>query len=173
MYLNVAKHILITGPDRPEVAGLLRKHPRTIQNWCKHGELRGAYKAGRRWRIPPATLRKAGLGQALKQDDVSAEFAAAQALIDTLTAELEQAAQTKGPPRITRNWRRIAHKATKLVTSATDASRPSKKAPRPLQRPPALIARAHRRVAKLAKRPRSQHDRTEPTVAFGKPCTRP
>lgn len=52
-----------------EAAGLLGKHPRTIQRWCQAGKLPGAYKAGRSWRIPRAALRQAKLGPALAEDD--------------------------------------------------------------------------------------------------------
>jgi len=39
-----------------EVAQALRKSVRTVQRWCASGRLSGAYKAGRSWRIPRATL---------------------------------------------------------------------------------------------------------------------
>jgi excisionase family DNA binding protein len=39
-----------------EVAQALNKSVRTVQRWCLAGRLSGAYKAGRSWRIPWASL---------------------------------------------------------------------------------------------------------------------
>lgn len=39
-----------------EVAEALRKSVRTVQRWCAAGKLPGAYKSGRSWRIPRASL---------------------------------------------------------------------------------------------------------------------
>jgi excisionase family DNA binding protein len=45
-----------------EVARALGKSVRTVQRWCESGKLPGAYKAGRSWRIPRASLPRAHSG---------------------------------------------------------------------------------------------------------------
>lgn len=47
-----------------EAAEALRVHVRTVQRWCAKGALPGAYKAGRRWRIPRASLDRLHSGAA-------------------------------------------------------------------------------------------------------------
>jgi hypothetical protein len=70
------------------------------------------------WRIPPAALRRAGLGKALEPDSVAAELAAAEALVESLLAELSDAAQRKRPPLVARDWRSVAASARRLATAS-------------------------------------------------------
>jgi excisionase family DNA binding protein len=121
VYLNVAKGYAeeVAGDlSDVEAARLVGKHRRTIQRWCLKGKLPGCYKAGRSWRIPPAALRTAGLGKALEPDSVAAELAAAEALVESLLAELSDAAQRKRPPLVARDWRSVAASARRLATAS-------------------------------------------------------
>lgn len=40
-----------------EVAEILHVHYRTVRRMCDRGELRGAIRVGRDWRIPPSALK--------------------------------------------------------------------------------------------------------------------
>lgn len=58
-------------PD--EIAERFRIHPRTVRRLCKRGDLRGAVKVGRQWRIPADAVR-AALGEVsdhAERDEVS------------------------------------------------------------------------------------------------------
>jgi excisionase family DNA binding protein len=101
-----------------ELARRLGKHPRTVQRWCKAGKLPGAYKAGRSWRIPRRSVREAGLGMALRDDDGERELRAATLVCRELSAELDA---MRGPPQATppvpRNWRAIARRLEQLESA--------------------------------------------------------
>src|SRR5688572_9196754 len=101
-----------------EAARLVRKHPRTIQRWCTKGRLRGAYKAGRSWRIPADALVKAGLGAALEPDTLESKLAVAHAAVQELLAELDDAARQKQRPVVHREWDAVAARARTLASSS-------------------------------------------------------
>lgn len=108
MYLNVvsAYNRGVAGDlTDVEVARALRKHPRTIQRWCKAGKLPGAYKAGRAWRIPRRSLRSAQLSRAFGADQIERELGAAALACGELAEELD-ALEVHVPPPLVRNWRR-------------------------------------------------------------------
>ncbi len=94
-----------------EVARLLRKHPRTIQRWCKTGKLRGARKAGRSWRIPPRAVREAEL-DAEQLGGVERDLRSAILVCGELRKEwidlVAARADTGQWPPSSRDWKRIA-----------------------------------------------------------------
>lgn len=96
-----------------EVATRVGKHRRTIQRWCQEEKLPGAYKAGRSWRIPPASLRAAELAQAFRADEVERELRAATLVCRALADELEQGKLKRRAP-VERNWRRVARELEHL-----------------------------------------------------------
>jgi excisionase family DNA binding protein len=60
---------------------------RTVQRWCQAGELAGARKVGRSWRIPVEALREAELDAALLDDHDQRTIRAATFLCGTLRKE--------------------------------------------------------------------------------------
>jgi excisionase family DNA binding protein len=118
-----------------EVAKLLRKHPRTIQRRCQAGELPGAYKAGRSWRIPPRALREAKLGEALISDDAERELRAATLVCEQLRGEMEALKLRSGrlhpdPPADGRSWGRLAKELESLEQALSGLPALARRVPR-------------------------------------------
>ena len=96
----------MTGPDLTdrEVALALRKHVRTVQRWCASGRLADAYKAGRAWRIPAASL-EAVAGHEFER--LRSGLEAAVTACERLRADANAAAQARrrwGETPTSRDW---------------------------------------------------------------------
>lgn len=98
-----------------EIAAKLRKHPRTIQRWCRRGELPGAYKAGRSWRIPAEAL-----GHELRldrqsqwPDEVDRTIVATRDVCEVLLQEAREA--NVNGDETARDWRKTRGLATSLA----------------------------------------------------------
>lgn len=96
-----------------EAARELGKHVRTVQRWCRAGDLPGARKVGRSWRIPAAAIRARRAAAAGGRDDVERELRAATLACQALRTELEQT-KARGRPAVGRNWRRVARELEAL-----------------------------------------------------------
>lgn len=83
-----------------EAAVALGKHVRSVQRYCAAGLIEGAHKQGRKWRIPPAGLRRFQLRDQGVEDPVLGELRAANEAIvhlgerlDVWDGDLEEADQ--------------------------------------------------------------------------------
>ena len=134
-----------------DVARELRKDPRTIQRWCKAGKLPGAYKAGRSWRIPQRTLRKAKLAGVLVADETERELISAAQACRELAEELDWI-ERRGRPRFPRDWPRLRNQLRVLQAELAGlAERASKAASRGLG--PIEVPAGWRRPAVPPRRP--------------------
>ncbi len=96
-----------------EVADELGMHPRSIQRRCKAGNLPGAYKAGRSWRIPRSALRAAQLDRAFRPRESESELRAATLRCREARAEMEEARRS-GPRAVRSDWRRLVRELSSL-----------------------------------------------------------
>src|SRR5215207_2778933 len=107
-----------------EVARELRVHVRTVQRWCGRGLLEGAFKAGRRWRIPRAAVQQLRDPVRIPSvDDAAADgFNAAAWQLAAVAYELRELAERRRlgrpPPPNGRSWRAIAGEARNLERTA-------------------------------------------------------
>jgi excisionase family DNA binding protein len=118
-----------------EAAAALGTHKRTIQRWCSAGKLPGAYKAGRKWRIPPRALREAKLGEALITDDIERELRAATLVCEQVREEMEglklgSERRNPDPPADGRSWARIANELERLEEALSGLAALARRVPR-------------------------------------------
>jgi excisionase family DNA binding protein len=93
-----------------EVARALRIHLRTVQRWCRRGQLPGAYKAGRAWRIPHQAVREIQLGHIRSDDPTMRELRAAREACQDLRHQLTTLNREPGTHGLPaeRNWPALA-----------------------------------------------------------------